>query len=61
MFKLYLLNVLLESDYSHAHKEAQKNAALPVEKGGLGLHKNNTAMDRANAMGVYYKGLSQYG
>ena len=55
MFKLYLLNVLLESDYSHAHKEAQKNAALPVEKGGLGLHKNNTAMDRANAMGFTTK------
>jgi hypothetical protein len=30
---------------------AQRNAALPVEKGGLGLPKDNTAMDRAKAMG----------
>jgi hypothetical protein len=30
---------------------AQRNAALPIEKGGLGLPKDNTAMDRAKAMG----------
>lgn len=30
---------------------AQKNAAKPVSKGGLGLPKNNTPMDRARAMG----------
>lgn len=30
---------------------AQERAALPVERGGLGLPKNNTAMDRAKAMG----------
>jgi len=30
---------------------AQKNAALPIEQGGLGLPPNNTAMDRARAMG----------
>ncbi len=30
---------------------AQKNAALPVSEGGLGLPANNTAMDRAKAMG----------
>jgi len=30
---------------------AQKNAALPIEKGGLGLHPNNTAAERAKAMG----------
>ena len=34
-----------------AHEVAQKNAALPVSKGGLGLPPNNTAMDRARAMG----------
>jgi hypothetical protein len=30
---------------------AQQRAALPVEQGGLGLPANNTAMDRAKAMG----------
>jgi hypothetical protein len=30
---------------------AQQRAALPVEKGGLGLPANNTAADRAKAMG----------
>ena len=30
---------------------AQKRAALPVEQGGLGLLANNTAADRAKAMG----------
>ena len=40
---------------SYPQKEAldtaQRNAALPIEKGGLGLPKDNTAMDRAKAMG----------
>jgi hypothetical protein len=30
---------------------ASRNAALPVEQGGLGLPENNTPMDRARAMG----------
>jgi competence protein ComGC len=30
---------------------AQQRAALPVDQGGLGLPANNTAMDRAGAMG----------
>ena len=30
---------------------AQRNAALPVSQGGLGLPANNTAMDRAKALG----------
>lgn len=34
-----------------AMRIAQKNAALPVEQGGLGLPPNNTPMDRARAMG----------
>lgn len=42
---------LLETYYTNAHLLAQKNAAMPVEKGGLGLHPENTAMDRAKAMG----------
>lgn len=33
------------------HAIAQRNAALPVEQGGLGLHPENTAMDRAKALG----------
>jgi len=37
--------------YSKAHDIAQRNAALPVEQGGLGLPANNTAMDRAKALG----------
>jgi hypothetical protein len=38
---------------------AQRNAALPIAKGGLGLPASNTAMDRAKAMGnvsVYHGG-----
>ena len=31
---------------------AQKNAALPISEGGLGLPPNNTPMDRAKAMGA---------
>ena len=34
-----------------AMKIAQHNASLPIKEGGLGLPKDNTAMDRAKAMG----------
>ena len=34
-----------------ALKAAQRNASLPVSKGGLGLHTDNTATERAEAMG----------
>jgi hypothetical protein len=34
-----------------ALKAAQRNASLPVSKGGLGLHTDNTAMERARALG----------
>jgi hypothetical protein len=41
---------------------AQRNAALPVAEGGLGLPVNNTAMDRAKALGfddkTYYHGTN---
>jgi hypothetical protein len=37
--------------FEQAHQLAQRNAALPVEQGGLGLPPNNTAMDRAKALG----------
>ena len=39
------------TEFEQAHLTAQRNAALPFEKGGLGLPANNTAMDRARAMG----------
>ena len=39
------------TEFEQAHQLAQRNAALPVEKGGLGLPADNTAMDRARAMG----------
>lgn len=51
-YKSYLVAYLVENtEYSDAHKIAQKNASLPIEKGGLGLHPNNTSMERAHAMG----------
>jgi hypothetical protein len=34
-----------------AMRLAQQRAALPIEQGGLGLSADNTAMDRAKAMG----------
>lgn len=42
---------LPETAFSKAHALAQKNAALPVEQGGLGLNIDNTAMERARALG----------
>jgi hypothetical protein len=40
------------TEFEQRHLAAQKNAALPVEQGGLGLPEGNTAMDRARAMGM---------
>ena len=53
-----------ESESVRAHKAAQKNASLPISEGGLGLPANNTAMDRARAMGfdvgtTYYHGTDE--
>lgn len=39
------------TEFEVKHLTAQKNAALPVAEGGLGLPASNTAMDRAKAMG----------
>jgi len=39
------------TEFEQAHLLAQRNAALPVSQGGLGLAPDNTAMDRARAMG----------
>lgn len=40
-----------KTEFELAHELAQQRAALPVSEGGLGLPENNTAMDRAKAMG----------
>lgn len=45
------MGLLGTTKFEKAHKLAQKNAALPVDAGGLGLPKNNTAADRAKALG----------
>lgn len=39
------------TEFEQNHLTAQKNASLPVSQGGLGLPPNNTAMDRARALG----------
>ena len=39
------------TEFEQAHLTAQRNAALPVSQGGLGLAPDNTAMDRARALG----------
>lgn len=39
------------TEFDVANKIAQKNAALSLEEGGLGLPKNNTSADRAKALG----------
>lgn len=50
--------------FEKAHKVAQKNAAKPVERGGLGLPKDNTAADRAKALGydtdAYHGGTNDF-
>lgn len=40
-----------ETEADRRMEIARRNAALPVEQGGLGLPENNTPMDRARAMG----------
>jgi hypothetical protein len=40
-----------KTEFELAQDLAQRNATLPVAEGGLGLPANNTAMDRAKALG----------
>jgi hypothetical protein len=54
-------NKLPETQFSKAHEIAQRNASLPIEQGGLGLPPNNTAMDRARAMGFDVNKLLYHG
>lgn len=42
-----------KTEFEILHDTAQKNAALPVKQGGLGLPANNTYIDRANAPGMW--------
>ena len=51
-----------KTEFELAQDLAQKNAALPVSEGGLGLPATNTAMERAAAMGYntdVYHGTNQ--
>jgi hypothetical protein len=50
-----------KTEFDLAHEAAQRNAALPVEQGGLGLPPDNTAMDRARAMGFDTDSLLYHG
>lgn len=50
--------------YDEAHEIARINAAKPISEGGLGLPENNTAMDRARALGfdvdnTFYHGTTK--
>jgi hypothetical protein len=45
------VNQAFKTAQDEAMELAQRNATLPVEQGGLGLPADNTAMDRARAMG----------
>jgi hypothetical protein len=45
------VNQAFKTAQDEAMELAQRNATLPVEQGGLGLPSDNTAMDRARAMG----------
>lgn len=51
----------LVGSQSKVLEKAQKNAALPIEQGGLGLPSNNTAADRAAALGFedFYHGTER--
>jgi hypothetical protein len=40
-----------KTKFEIAHEVAQRNAAKPISEGGLGLRPDNTAMERARAMG----------
>lgn len=51
--KEYLIEAVTE--YDERHRIAQHNAAKPIEHGGLGLHKDNTALERATALGYTTK------
>ena len=45
------IKAIKPTKFEIAHQVAQRNAALPIEQGGLGLHPNNTAMERARVLG----------
>lgn len=55
------VNQAIKTAQDEAMEVAQRNASLPIEQGGLGLPKDNTAMDRAKAMGTDYPGFHATG
>lgn len=52
---------LAKTEFEAAQELAQQRAALPISEGGLGLPANNTAMDRAKAMGFDTKNPLYHG
>ena len=52
-----------KTQFEMAHELAQQRATLPISEGGLGLHPQNTAMERAYAMGAEpaYHGTAETG
>lgn len=56
--------VMHHAPRDEALRIAQANAAKPISEGGLGLAANNTAMDRAKAMGfkgdLYHGGTNEF-
>ena len=49
-----------KAPFEEALNLAQQRATLPVSEGGLGLPANNTAMDRAKAMGFDTKNIEYH-
>jgi hypothetical protein len=49
------------TEFEIRHQVAQKNAALPVEQGGLGLPPDNTPRQRAEAMGYDFDDPKYHG
>jgi len=50
-----------KTKFEVAHDVAQRRAALPISEGGLGLPANNTAMDRAKAIGFDVDNIMYHG
>lgn len=50
-----------KTPFELAHITAQQNASLPIEQGGLGLHPENTAMERAAALGFDVENPAYHG
>lgn len=47
----FITCLIEEYEHQTRHRIAQYNASLPIANGGLGLHPQNTPMERARALG----------